>query len=146
MRVQTGYQPGCLPSSSSYAGTPHQNICAIGSFISLLKLNILDGKTPLEAYPQYKKIFHNLQKINFPTSHFNAYCYNQKTILLYDSYDISKSKPKIIWCGISLQFPLIHRSDCCALQYYQNIFMYFRSTLTNPSRRVFRCSWHCQVM
>lgn len=59
-------------------------------------------KKLLEVYPQYKKILCELQKINFLTSYFHAYCCNQKTILFYDSYDISKSKPKIIWYGISL--------------------------------------------
>lgn len=47
-------------------------------------------KTTLGSVSSAKKIFHNLEEINLPSSDFNAYCYNQKTILFSDTYDISQ--------------------------------------------------------
>lgn len=51
----------------SYGGTPHQTISAIHRFISLLKLNILDGKEKklLEVYPQYKEYFISFRRLTF---------------------------------------------------------------------------------
>lgn len=95
-------------------------------------------KTTLGSVSSTKKIFHNLEEINLPSSDFNAYCYNQKTILFSDTYDISQWK-----YGPSLAFLLVHKSDCCVLQHSsQNISLHFGSTLPEgPFSAPGTCSW-----